>query len=256
MQRSVVRDGLIARRKIVRSALFLSSSEALMNHLATPAAALLLLLAVPGIARADSGRDTLMQTAFVVRDRTAALSQLASVEASAAATLARAPGDDEALLSRAMATSYRAKLTRSRSEALSAKAQFEALVAKNPRDAEALAALGAWHLSAVKALGALVARGGLGARKALGLEAIERSLVLGGDRALFPGIAGLLRLAMDPKDPRGVALIGQATHAATLTPIDRLIQRRAIQLDVALKGGDARLIQALANRLLPLGQFG
>ncbi|MEG3176090.1 hypothetical protein U1872_07610 [Sphingomonas sp. RB3P16] len=221
-----------------------------------PLPTVILFLAAPGIAHADSGRETLVQTAFVVRDRGAALAQLASVEAAAMATLARAPGDSEALLARAMATSYRAKLTRSRSDALSAKAQFEALVAKNPRDAEAQAALGAWHLSAVKSLGALMARGGLGARKAVGLAAIDRAIALGGDRALFPGIAGLLRLALDPTDPRGVALIGQATHATTATTLDRLIQRRAVQLDLAVKGGDTKLIQALANRLLPLGQFG
>lgn len=216
---------------------------------------LVFLLALPGIARADSGREELLQTVFGARDRSVALSQLASVEATATAALARAPGDSEALLSRAMATSYRAKLTHSRSDALSAKAQFEALVAKYPRDAEAQAALGAWHISAVKALGALVARGGLGARKTLGLEATDRAIALGGDRALFPGIAGLLRLSVDPTDPRGVALIGQATHGSTATPVDRLIQRRAVQLDLALRGGDAKFIQALANRLLPLGQF-
>ncbi|WP_010185332.1 hypothetical protein [Sphingomonas sp. PAMC 26605] len=216
----------------------------------------LLLLATPGIACAESGRETLIQTAFVVRDRDAALAQLASVETASAAALAKAPGDSEAALSRAMATSYRAKLMHSRSDALSAKVQFEALVAKNPRDAEALAALGAWHLSAVKALGALVARGGLGARKAAGLEAIDRALAAGGDRALFPGIAGLLRLAIDPTDPRGAALIAQAAHASTQTTVDRLVQRRAAQLELVLKGGNAKLIQALANRLLPLGQFG
>lgn len=216
----------------------------------------LVLLAMPSIVCAESGRETLIQTAFVVRDRDAALAQLASVEASSAAALAKAPGDSEALLSRAMATSYRAKLTHSRSEALSAKVQFEALVAKNPRDAEALAALGAWHLSAVKALGALVARGGLGARKAVGLDAIDRALAAGGNRALFPGIAGLLRLASDPGDARGAALIAQAAHASALTTVDRLVQRRAAQLEQVLKGGNAKLIQALANRLLPLGQFG
>lgn len=216
----------------------------------------LLLLATPGLVRAESGRETLIQTAFVVRDRDAALAQLASVESSAAAALAKTPGDSEALLSRAMATSYRAKLTHSRSDALSAKVQFEALVAKNPRDAEALAALGAWHLSAVKALGALMARGGLGARKAVGLAAIDRALAAGGDRALFPGIAGLLRLASDPTDARGAALIAQAAHASTVTTVDRLVQRRAAQLELVLKGGNAKLIQALANRLLPLGQFG
>jgi|UniRef100_UPI0035C9635C hypothetical protein len=214
-----------------------------------------LTLAAPATAHAATGRETLIETAFVERDRAIALAQIAAAEASATATLGRAPTDAEALMTRAIATSYRAKLTHNRSDALSAKAQFEALVTQFPRDAEAQAALGAWHLSAVKSLGALMARGGLGARKAAGLDAIDRAVVLGGNRALFPGIAGLLRLSIDPRDPRGIALIGQATHASVTTALDRLIQRRAAQLDLVLKGGDVRLVQALANRLLPLGQF-
>lgn len=215
-----------------------------------------LVVAVPSSAHAATDRESLIETAFVERDRATALTQIAATEASARATLGRTPGDAEALLTRAMATSYRAKLTHNRSDALSAKAQFEALVARNPRDAEAQAALGAWHLSAVKSLGALMARGGLGARKASGLEATDRAVALGGGRALFPGIAGLLRLSIDPGDPRGLALIGQATHASTTTALDRVVQRRALTIAAALKAGDsAKLIQALANRLLPLGQF-
>ena len=109
-------------------------------------------------------------------------------------------------MARAMATSYRAKLTRSRADALSAKAQFEALVAKNPRDPEAQVALGAWHLEAVGSLGGLVARAALGARKDTGLDATDRAVALGGDRALFRGIAALLRLSLDPRDPLGASL--------------------------------------------------
>ena len=213
------------------------------------------LLIAPVAAFADSGRETLTQTAFAARDKAAALAQIAGVEAAATATLARTPGDAEALMTRAMAVSYRAKLTQSRSDALSAKAQFEALAAKNPRDAEAQAALGAWHLNAIEALGGLTARAALGARKTTGLAAIDRSIALGGGRALFPGLAALLRLAIDPKDPAAPALLDAAIRGTTPTTLDRSIQRRAVQLAAVVKGGDTRLIQALAKRLLPLGQF-
>jgi len=204
---------------------------------------------------AESSRETLTQTAFVASDRDSALRQIAHVEATAAATLVRSPGDMEAQLTRAMATSYRAKLTNSRSDALDAKGQFEAITARNPHDAEAQAALGAWHLSAVKALGGLVARGALGARKASGLDALDRAVALGGQRALFPGLAALLRLAIDPKDPVGASLAHAAARGATPTALDRILQRRAAQLIAPLKSGDTRGVQALANRLLPLGQF-
>ncbi|WP_277969419.1 hypothetical protein [Sphingomonas echinoides] len=210
--------------------------------------------AIPASA-AESSRETLTQTAFVASDRDRALRQIATVEATAIATLMRSPGDVEAQLTRAMATSYRAKLTNSRSDALAAKAQFEAITARNPRDAEAQAALGAWHLSAVKSLGGLVARGALGARKVAGLDALDRAVALGGPRALFPGLAALLRLAIDPGDPVGASLAEAAARGSTPTALDRILQRRAAQLIGPLKNRDPRAVQALANRLLPLGQF-
>ena len=52
-------------------------------------------------------------------------------------------------MARAMVTRYRARLNHNRAGALSAKPQFEALAAKNPRDPEAQVAPGAWHLEAV-----------------------------------------------------------------------------------------------------------
>ncbi|WP_242183400.1 hypothetical protein [Sphingomonas sp. CARO-RG-8B-R24-01] len=204
---------------------------------------------------AETSRETLTQTAFVAQDKPTALRQIANVEVAAVATLSHSPGDTEAQLTRAMATSYRAKLTNSRIDALSAKGQFEAITLHNPRDAEAQAALGAWHISAVKSLGGIVARGALGARKASGLEALDRAVALGGQRALFPGLAALLRLALDPKDPVGANLAETAAHGSTPTALDRILQRRAAQLLGPLKTGDARMVQALANRLLPLGQF-
>ena len=213
------------------------------------------LLIAPAAAVADSGRETLTQTAFVARDKAAALAQIAAVETAAAAALAHAPGDSEALMTRAMAVSYRAKLTHSRSDALAAKAQFEALATRNPRDAEAQAAIGAWHLNAVEALGGLTARAALGARKATGLAAIDRSIALGGGRALFPGLAALLRLSIDPKDAAAPGLLDAALKGTAPTTLDRLVQRRAVQMAGVVRGGDVKLIQALAKRLLPLGQF-
>lgn len=212
-------------------------------------------LAAPVVARAETPRDMLTTTAFAARDKTAALEQIAGAQAVADATLAKAPGDAEAQMTRAMATSYRAKLTHSRADALSAKAQFEALALKHPQDPEAQAAIGAWHLNAVESLGSVLARGALGARKSAGLAATDRAIALGGDRALFPGLAALLRLALDPKDARGAALAETAAKGSTPTLLDRMIQRRAAQIAAVARGGDLKLTQALAKRLLPLGQF-
>ena len=218
-------------------------------------AAIALLLLFAPVAASAASRDMLTQAVFTARDKAAALTQIAGAEANANATLAKAPHDSEALLTRAMAIGYRAKLNKSRHDALECRAQFEALVAKNPQDPEAQAALGGWHIDAVAALGGLTARGVLGARKAVGYAATDRAVALGGDRALFTGLAALLRLSLDPDDARGAALANAAVRGTTPTTLDRLMQRRAGELVNALKGGDRRMVQALAKRLLPLGQI-
>jgi hypothetical protein len=219
------------------------------------AAIALLLLLAPAAAVPSPSRDALTQAVFTVRDKASVLAQLAGVVTDANATLARTPGDSDALLTRAMAIGYRAKLTKSRTDALASRAQFEALVARNPRDPEAQAALGGWHIDAVEALGGLTARAVLGARKATGYEATDRAVALGGDRALFTGLAALLRLSLDPADARGASLADAATRGTTPTTLDRMMQRRAVEMVNALKGGDQRLVKALARRLLPLGQI-
>jgi hypothetical protein len=220
------------------------------------AATMLIAPATLGAAIPAAPRDILIEAAFASHDKSAALAQIASARAAAEAILVQAPGDEEALVARAMATSYRAKLNRDRSDALAARAQLEALVARDPLDPEALAALGGWHLSAVASLGALVARGGLGARKQIGLDALDRAVALGGDRAVFRALAALMRLSLDPRDPLGASLAEAASHGATPTPLDGIMQRRAAQMSQVVKRGDSRLVQALAKRLLPFGQFG
>ena len=225
------------------------------NGIILKAAITIVLALAPAAAASATSRDMLTQAVFTARDKAAALTQIAGAEANANATLAKAPHDSDALLTRAMAIGYRAKLNKSRHDALECRAQFEALVAKNPQDPEAQAALGGWHIDAVAALGGLTARGVLGARKTVGYAATDRAVALGGDRALFTGLAALLRLSLDPNDARGVALANAAARGTTPTTLDRLMQRRAVELLNALKGGDRRLVQALAKRLLPLGQI-
>lgn len=210
-------------------------------------------LAAP--APATDPRDVLTQAVFTTRDKAAAIAQIAAADAQAVAVLARQPADLEAQLTRAMAIGYLAKLNRNRGQALAAKAQFESIAAQHPRDPDAQAALGGFHLGAVAELGGLMARGALGARKAVGLEAVDRAVALGGNRALFLGMAALMRLDLDPADPRGAALADAATKGTTPTALDRIVQRRAAEMLVALRGNDARLVKALAHRLLPLGQI-
>jgi hypothetical protein len=211
------------------------------------------LLTAPALAATP--RETLAQAAFATRDKPTALARIGQAEASAKAVLARTPQDREANLLTAMAIGYRAKLDKSRGEAVEAGKRFAALAAADPRDPEAQAAVGAWHLDAVTALGGMMASVALGAKKATGLAAMDRAVTLGGNRAMFTGLSALMRLALDPADPKAPALAEAAAKGSTPTPLDGIMQRAAAAVLVPLRAGDTKQAAALARQLLPFGRI-
>ncbi|KQS51161.1 MULTISPECIES: hypothetical protein [unclassified Sphingomonas] len=206
-------------------------------------------------ARAETPRELLTQAGFVDRDRGVALARIDKAAAAAGQALSRSPNDAEAAIMQAMANGYRAKLLGNRSQAIAARRQYEALVTRYPHNAEAQAALGAWHIGVIAKLGRFVGRAVAGAQKATGFDALERSVALGGNRAMFAGLAGLLRLELDPNDVRGRALVETASRAPTPTAIDGYVRKAAVAVLVPLRAGDANATKALADKLLPFGQF-
>lgn len=205
--------------------------------------------------QAATPRQILAEAAFQTRDKTVALSQIAEADRAAGVQLAADSGNRDAAFVRAMALGYRAKLDRSRADAMAARKQFEALAAADPRDADAAAAVGTWHLDSVIDLGGMVAGMAIGAKKAAGLAMMDRAVMLGGNRAMYPGLAALLRLSIDPDDPRGRALAEKASAAAVPLPLDRIFQRGALAMLVPLKAGDSKAVQKLARQLLPFGRL-
>jgi hypothetical protein len=206
-------------------------------------------------ARAETPRELLTQAGFVDRDRGVALARINKAAAVAGKALSRSPNDQEAAIMQAMANGYRAKLLGNRSEAIAARKQYEALVTRYPRNAEAQAALGAWHVGVIAKLGRFVGRAVAGAQKATGFAALDKSVALGGNRAMFAGLAGLLRLEIDPNDAQGRALLETACKAPTPTAIDGYVRKAAMAVLVPLRAGDANATKALADKLLPFGQF-
>lgn len=206
-------------------------------------------------AAAQSARDILTQAAFQDRNPTVALGHIDRARAIAQAAVQRDPNDVDSAILLATTTGYRAKLTGDRSQAIAARRQFEALVDRYPRNAEAQACLGAWHLGIIQHVGRFIGRAAAGAREGTGLAALDRSVALGGNRALFPGLAGLLRLNNNPNDANAVALIESAARAPTPTPIDRIFQRAALSVLVPLRAGNRAAARTLADRLLPFGWF-
>lgn len=205
--------------------------------------------------QAVAPRQLLAEAAFASRDKAVALGQIAEADRGAAAALAREPGNRDAAFARAMALGYKAKLSRHRADALEARRQFEALAAADPRDAEAAAAVGTWHLDSVIDLGGLVAGMAIGAKKATGFAMTDRAVAMGGNRATYSGLAALLRLAIDPEDPRGRSLAERAAAAGTPQPLDRVFQRSAVAILASLKAGNGKATQKLARQLLPFGRL-
>lgn len=215
-------------------------------------------IAIPVLAvplPAATPRQILTEAAFQSSDMASALALITEADRGAAALLARDGSNHEAALVRAMALGYRAKLTRNRADAIVARRLFERFAAVDPRDPDAAAAIGTWHLDSVIALGGFVAGMAIGAKKATGLAMMDRAVALGGNRALFPGLAALLRLSIDPADPRGRALAETASAAGVVLPIDRIMQRSAAALLVPLRAGDRGATQALAKQSLPFGRL-
>ncbi len=212
---------------------------------------MLCLAAVPLFAASPT--QTLTDAAFQTRDKAQALKLITEADREAAALIAASPGNGEALLVRAMALGYRAKLNRSRGDAMAARARFELLAATDPRDADAAVSVGTWHLDSIVDLGGFLAGVTIGANKATGFAMTDRAVMLGGNRAMYSGIAALLRLSIDPSDPRGRALAQQASTSAVQRPLDRIFQRSALALLESLNSGDSDATQKLARRLLPFG---
>jgi len=211
--------------------------------------------AVPLPVVAQTARDLLTQAAFQDRSQPAALARVDRARALALAAVQRMPDDQDAAVIAAGALAYRAKLTGSRTEAIEARKQLEAVATRFPRNAEAQIGLGGWHLGVIAKVGRLVGRAMAGAQKGAGLAATDRAVSLGGNRAFFAGVAGLLRIETDPADPRGRALLDQATQAATPTVLDRIVQRNAGAVLASLKQGDEKTARYLADRLLPFGWY-
>lgn len=227
-----------------------------MNH-AGIMARLTMALAIAACAPVEAAtpRQIIAEAAFRTRDKPTALAQLAEAERMAAAQSARDPANREARLLQAMAIGYRGKLRHSRRDALDARRRFEALVAADPRDPEAAGSIGTWHLDSVIELGGLVAGMAIGAKKATGFDQMDRAVALGGKRAFYMGLAALLRLAIDPDDPRGRALALSASTAPTPEALDRQMQGAAIAVLAAIRVGDAKQAERLARQSLPFGRL-
>ncbi|GFE74699.1 hypothetical protein [Novosphingobium sp. TCA1] len=207
-------------------------------------------------ALADTPRELLTTAAFQAPDKKKALALIGQAIAESDRILVARPGDHEATLQRAIAVGYRAKLTRSRTDARASLAVFQRLAAQNPRDAEAQMVIAGWHLDAIDQLGGLVARTVLGAKAEAGEAALSRALTLGGNRAFYPGLAALMRIRKDEGEVAQARRLAETAAAAPApTALDAQMKRAALSILPSLRANDGNSAARLSRKLLPFGKI-
>ncbi len=228
----------------------------MMLRRSTMACVMTMIALVSAEAQAETPRELLTAAAFQTADKGRALALVGQAIAGADRILASKPGDHEALLQRAVAIGYRAKLTRSRSDARTSLRLFEALAARDPRDPEAQMVIAGWHLDAIDQLGGFVARTVLGAKAAEGEAALARAVALDSRRAFYPGLAAMMQIRLNHGDVAKARRWAEAAaSAATPTPLDALIRRNALAILPALRANDGKAAAAMARKLLPFGKL-
>ncbi|MET1755864.1 hypothetical protein ABVV53_10390 [Novosphingobium sp. RD2P27] len=210
----------------------------------------------PTAAMADTPRELLTAAAFQAASKPRALAMINQAIIASDRILASRPADREAVLQRGVAIGYRAKLTRSRSDARSSLSIFEHLAAQNPHDPEVQMAVAGWHLDAIDQLGGFMARTALGAKIQAGKAALARSVALGGDRAFYPGLAAMMLIRNDPDSVAQARQWAEAASTAkTPTPLDVRMKRAATAILPALRASDGRTAAMLTQSLLPFGKL-
>ena len=213
-----------------------------------------LCLATPAFAQ--HAEDLLSRAAFQSVSKSAAL---ADVKAGLAATkrrLASAPRDRDAMLQHGIALGYRARLTRSPSDAKASRSVFQQLAASDPNDARAQMALAFWNLDAVDDLGGFLARTLLGAKRDAGEQALARAVRLGAADPFLQGMAAMVTIREDPSAIAAARTLAErAVRLPAETSLDRMIQQGLKPVIAALRSGDGKQAANLARKRLPFGMM-
>jgi hypothetical protein len=221
----------------------------------TASAAAMVALA-PAPCMAETPRELLTAAAFHTTDKVRALALIGQAIMASDRILTGRPGDREATLQRGVAIGYRAKLTRNRSDARTALGIFEALAARDPRDAEAQMVIAGWHLDAIEQLGSFMARAVLGAKAQAGEAALARAVALDGQRAFTTGLAAMMQIRLHSGDSAKARKWAEAAAVAPApAPLDVLMKRGALAILPALRLNDGKAAAALSRKLLPFGRL-
>ena len=214
-------------------------------------AALLLLIAAP-VAAADSPDELFKAGDY----REAAVVGRAQATTdgfmiAGMATLARATLQTS---DKAVVIGYRAKLDSAPALAKQARRNFEAILARNPDNPMANAALAGWHGQSVASLGGFLAGAALGAKESEAIRLYEKAIALPGADPLVPHFYALNLLTLSPDNaPKAKALLQRSLKTAPSDGFEMLLQKHARTILPLLEKGDVEGARAAAKRLAPMG---
>lgn len=199
-----------------------------------------------------AARATLAQAAYFAPNKAQAEQLVGRALQDAEAALALSPGHADAGLQRAIATGYRAKLSRSPQLGREARQLMEESVKRMPDSGYARAALGGWHGEVVLDLGSMMAKTMLGASKSEALRHLEAAQANDPTNPGFPTFLAffILRLEGEAGVPKARALLAKATQLEARGGVDALMQKHARAVAAALAEGktDKAIMLAHANR--------
>lgn len=203
-----------------------------------------------------AGRSELTMACFETSDASHALSLVDAADHDFDAALAKAPGNNEALLQKATAIGYRAKLTKSGGQAKEARRRFEAAVAREPNNALAWASIAGWHAASVATLGRFIAGTVLGAKLDIAMKDFDTALAKDPRNPLNRVFFAFTLLDLDTVNaPRAAALLREADRLPPRDAIEALTKRGVTEVLPLLDRGDAKGAREVARRLLPFGKL-
>jgi len=197
-----------------------------------------------------AGRAQLSIAGYQTDDKARALAMVAAAEADFDKALARAPGNTQAQLQKAVAIAYRAQLTRGISLAKDVRRRFETILAAHPDNSLAWGALGGWHGGAVATVGSFLAGTALGAKKSemerCYAQALRLSPGLPSTRVFF----AITLLDLDAGNAaRAAGVLKGLDGLPAADGFEAMLKRQGLELAAVLARGDARAAQATARRL-------
>ena len=201
-----------------------------------------------------AGRAQLSVAGYGMTDKAQAKAAIDAAQRDFEAALAKAPSNNEAAIQRAIALGYRAKLDRSPGEAKATRKAMEAVLAKDPGNALANAALGGWHGGAIATLGGFLAGSVLGASRSASERYFATAIAREPKNIIHPVTYAFTLLDLDADNgPKAATLLRGAVALPVHDAYDAQNRKGAAAVLALLDKGDARGARALATKIQPFG---